>query len=61
MKYIHIVNQDRRLDDTDPIYDSLAEEGTPLELLFFFSYLLIQGCLSTSDSGSLSSGSLRSS
>lgn len=42
-------------------YDSLAEEGTPLELLFFFSYLLIQGCLRTSDKANLSSGSLRSS
>lgn len=38
-------------------YDSLAPEGTPLELLFFLSYFLIQGCLSTSDNGSLSSGS----
>jgi hypothetical protein len=45
----------------DTVYDSLAEEGTPLELLFFFSYFLIQGCLSTSDNGNLSSGSLRSS
>lgn len=41
------------------LYDSLPPEWAPLELCFFFSYFLIQGCFSTSESANRSSGSLR--
>jgi hypothetical protein len=40
-------------------YDS--REDMPALLVFFLSYFMIQGCLSTSKSGNLSSGLYRSS